>query len=106
EGIKKVRPFIFKLFLFGLVLMAVGSVLYFKDQIFVKDKDVRTLDPSMIADIMPVKEIRYKDSLAKLTLQAGFLSEIPKPVLQTKCKQVFNNIGMFGPQQLYLLDEK
>jgi len=100
------RPYLFKTLGFVFLFSLGGVLFHFRKQFLNHDEQVSTLDPKVISDIFPAKEIRFKEKIAKIVVAAGQIDKVPEPVLRTKCHQMIDKIGMYGTRQIFLLDEK
>lgn len=106
KSLKSAKPLLLKAAALLLTLTAAGVLYHYREALFPKDSDVSTLDSKTIEEIFPATEIRYKEHIAKITIKKGFLTDVPRSVLQSKCRQTIDKIGMFGIRQLFLSDEE
>jgi DNA-binding response OmpR family regulator/tetratricopeptide (TPR) repeat protein len=88
--------------------LAAGIMLIFIIQAsFQKDKGVYTIDPHEFTAFFPdTMSVEHEGKDAMLTLKKGWISTVPRTVLQSKCAKALKKAESFGLQQIYLVDKQ
>lgn len=90
----------------GFVMLAAVAIYTERDRFLNPEQGITEIPAIETEPHFPARSIRIKSDMAKIVLKQDWISDVPEPILRSKCIQVINKMQARGILRLYLYDEK
>ena len=95
-----------KIVIWGLFLLTLAFIYSQKNLFEKRETGITEINAELYQNILPVRTIRQKDGTSKWVVKEGWMSEVPDPVLKSKCLEILERSQSYGILKLYFYDEK